>query len=150
MFGRIRARREEIRQVREIQCWQAHVQAQSGAAPVASEPAKQPAPAAQQPQAVVDDFLPADWRVPSREEIAGMMMPWDTPLVIDDEVRACPQCGNYRNWVILSTRDQVWLRCRDGHETLEPRLDTAWYNRSSGPMERSHPTLEEGLKYLGH
>ncbi|QLE76339.1 hypothetical protein FGW37_26120 [Streptomyces rectiverticillatus] len=107
-------------------------------------------PAASEPAAQVDDFLPPDLRVPSRDELAGMMMRYDKPLVIDGEVRSCPQCGAYRDWVLLSVRDEVWLRCRAGHETLEPRLDPAWYNRNSGPMDRWHPTLEDGLKHLGH
>ncbi|MER5780267.1 hypothetical protein ABT104_00860 [Streptomyces mobaraensis] len=102
------------------------------------------------PAAQVDDFLPPDLRVPSRDELAGMMMRFDKPLVIDGEVRSCPQCGAYRDWVLLSVRDEVWLRCRAGHETLEPRLDAAWYNRHSGPMDRWHPTLDDGLKHLGH
>ncbi|MEV4924324.1 hypothetical protein [Streptomyces roseoverticillatus] len=102
------------------------------------------------PVAEVDDFLPPDLRVPSREEITGMMMPYDKPLVIDGEVQSCPQCGAYRDWVLLSVRDEVWLRCRASHETPEPRLDAAWYNRNSGPMDRWHPTLEDGLKHLGH
>ncbi|WP_446038032.1 hypothetical protein [Streptomyces sp. SID1121] len=79
-----------------------------------------------------------------------MMMLWNKPLVIDGEVRECSRCGAYRNWVILSTRDEVWLRCRAGHETREPALDTAWYNRNSGPTDQWHETLEEGLKHLGH
>jgi hypothetical protein len=100
--------------------------------------------------AEVADFLPSDLRLPTQDEIAGMLMRYDQPLVIDGEVRTCPQCGAYRNWVILSVRDEVRLHCRAGHETLEPALDTAWYNRNSGPMDQWHPTLEDGLKHLGH
>jgi hypothetical protein len=110
-------------------------------------PAATPTPAAP----VVPDFLPPDLRVPSRDEIAGLMMRYNPPLVIDGEVRTCPQCSTYRNWIVFSMRDgSVWLRCRAGHETKEPRLDAAWYNRNSGPVDRYHPTLEDGLKYLGH
>ena len=32
----------------------------------------------------------------------------------------------------------------------EPRLDAAWYNRNSGPADHFHPTLEDGLRRLGH
>ncbi|MGK5636846.1 hypothetical protein ACSNOK_00745 [Streptomyces sp. URMC 126] len=39
------------------------------------------------PAAEVDDFLPPGLRMPSREEIAGIMMPDDKPLVIDSEMR---------------------------------------------------------------
>ncbi|MFJ9034522.1 hypothetical protein ACIRQP_39995 [Streptomyces sp. NPDC102274] len=99
---------------------------------------------------MVDDFLPEDLRVPSRDEVAGMMMHLRRPLVIDGEVRECPRCGAYRDWIILSIRDEVWLRCRASHETLEHRLDTAWFNRNSGPMDAMHATFEDGLKYLGH
>lgn len=142
MFRRIGGRRQDDREWSEIQRWHA----QLNATLVAPEAAT-----GQQPKAaVVDDFLPPDLRMPTREEICGMMMRWETPLVIDGEIRECPRCGAYRDWIVLSVRDQIWLRCRAGHETLETRLDTAWYNRSSGPMDRWHPTLEDGLKHLGH
>ncbi|WP_372404608.1 hypothetical protein [Streptomyces luteireticuli] len=149
MFGRNRA----IRELREVQQAGRELLQMHPDLPLPTEPApSSPAPTstASSSAAEADDFLPPDLRVPSRDEIAGMMMRYDTPLVIDGEVRACPQCGAYREWVLLSVRDQVWLRCRAGHETLEPRLDAAWYNRTSGPMDRWHPTLDEGLKHLGH
>ena len=97
------------------------------------------------------DFLPPELRVPSRQEVAGLMMRWLPPLIIEDEVRTCPGCGAYRDWIVFCMRDDsVWLRCRAGHETKEPGLDAAWYNRNSGPVDRFHPTLEEGLRHLGH
>ncbi|MHC0429489.1 hypothetical protein ACX6XY_04760 [Streptomyces sp. O3] len=100
---------------------------------------------------VASDFLPSDLRASSRQDVAGFMMPWVQPLVVNGEVRMCPQCGAYRDWIILCARDDsVWLRCRAGHETRELGLDAAWYNRNSGPVDRSHPTLEDGLRYLGH
>ncbi|MFK0181547.1 hypothetical protein ACIQVR_36925 [Streptomyces xanthochromogenes] len=97
------------------------------------------------------DFLPPEFRAPSRQDVAGFMMRWDQPLVIDGEVRECPACGAYRNWVVLCLRDDsVWLRCRAGHTAREPELDAAWYNRHSGPADHWHPTLEDGLRHLGH
>ncbi|MFJ9616173.1 hypothetical protein [Streptomyces noursei] len=102
------------------------------------------------PASVADGFLPPELRVPSRDEIARMMIRYHRPLVVDGEVLTCPQCGAYRDWVLVSIRGQVWLRCRAGHETLEPRLNAAWCNRNSGPMDQWHPTLEDGLKHLGH
>ncbi|MFF0107389.1 hypothetical protein [Streptomyces hirsutus] len=108
-----------------------------------------PAPAAE--ETVAPDLLPPDLRVLSRQEVAGLMMRWQQPLVIDGEVCTCPGCGAYRDWIVFCMRDDsVWLRCRAGHETKEPRLDAAWYNRNSGPVDRFHPTLEEGLRHLGH
>jgi hypothetical protein len=150
MFNRIRARRQdrEVDRARN-ELWQ-YVCHQLPPEP--DFPAAQPEPApADIPTAPAgDDFLPPDLRLPTRDELTGMMMRWDKPLVIDGEVRECPPCGAYRNWIVLSVRDEVWLRCPAGHETLEPHLDTAWYNRHSGPMDRWHPTLEDGLKHLGH
>lgn len=100
---------------------------------------------------MVGDFLPPDLRVPSRHEVTGLMMRWKQPLVVGGEVRTCPGCGSYRDWIVLCLcGDSVWLRCRAGHETKELGLDAAWYNRNSGPVDRFHPTLEEGLRYLGH
>ncbi|MGW1194476.1 hypothetical protein ACWD4B_01255 [Streptomyces sp. NPDC002536] len=148
MFGRKRA----IQELREIQQETAQWLQAHPELPFAEAPAPVPTPAGpvSTPAAEVDDFLPPDLRVPSRDEIAGMMMRYDKPLVIDGEVRSCPQCGAYRDWILLSVHAEVWLRCRAGHETLEPRLDAAWYNRNSGPMDRMHATLEDGLKHLGH
>ncbi|MGK4906463.1 hypothetical protein [Streptomyces albus] len=108
----------------------------------------QPAEATSGPAA--DDFLPADLRVPSHDQVAGRMMPWRSPLVIDGEVAACPECGKYRDWLILSTQDEVWLRCRAGHQYRETRLDTAWYNRHAGPADATHATFEDCLRHLGH
>lgn len=98
----------------------------------------------------VDDFLPPDLRQPGRDEIAGMIMPYHQPLIIDHEVRACAQCGSYRKWVVISTADEIWLHCPNGHYNHEPALDAAWYNRTSGPVTKSHTTLEDALKDLGH
>ncbi|MGW6742794.1 hypothetical protein ACWGDX_19070 [Streptomyces sp. NPDC055025] len=132
-----------------IQHWHEQITA-TQTSPLATTTPQQVPDTEWHPEVQVDDFLPTDLRVPGRNEIAGMMMPRRRPLVIDGEVRACPQCGAYRDWIILSTRDEVWLRCRAGHETLEPRLDTAWYNRNSGPSDAIHATFEDGLKHLGH
>jgi len=102
-------------------------------------------------EAVASNLLPPDLRVPSRQEVAGLMMRWQQLLVIEGEVRTCPGCGAYRDWIVFCMRDDsVWLRCRAGHETKEADLDAAWYNRHSGPVDRFHPTLEEGLRHLGH
>ncbi|MCT9079338.1 hypothetical protein [Streptomyces fulvoviolaceus] len=101
--------------------------------------------------AAAPDFLPPDLWVPSRQDAAGLMMRWEQPLVIGDEVRTCPGCGAYRVWIVFYMRDDsMWLRCRAGHTTQELGLDAAWYNRNSGPVDRFHPTLEEGLRHLGH
>lgn len=115
-----------------------------------------PAPMAAEAQAtpktsMVPDFLPPDFRAPSRQALAGFMMRRDQPLIIDGEIRQCPECGAYRNWIVFSMRDDtIWLRCRAGHETKESGLDTAWFNRNSGPVDHFHPTLEDGLRHLGH
>lgn len=145
MFRRARARRE----FREAQRAGYELLQLHAAQPFPDWPERPgPAPIA---EAVGPDFLPPDLRVPSRQEVAGLMMRWQQPLVIEGEVRTCPECGVYRDWIVLCLRDDsVWLRCRAGHATQEPGLDAAWYNRHSGPVDRFHPTLEEGLRYLGH
>ncbi|MET9544193.1 hypothetical protein ABZY36_02610 [Streptomyces sp. NPDC006627] len=123
------------------------------AAPDFADPAAEPTPAAQDGTGVqeVPDFLPPDLRMPSRHDVEGLMMRWEQPLVIDGQVRECPQCGAYRDWIVFSMRDDtIWLRCRAGHNTAEPRLDPAWYNRNSGPVDHFHPTLDDGLRHLGH
>lgn len=114
-------------------------------------PTAAPAPSESDSEAVLPHFPPADSRAPSQQDVEGRMMRWMQPLVIDGEVYACPTCGAYRDWVVLSMRDDsVWLRCRAGHQVRDLRLDTAWYNRNSGPVDAWHPTLEDGLRHLGH
>ncbi|MFD4479472.1 hypothetical protein ACFWPU_25605 [Streptomyces sp. NPDC058471] len=103
-----------------------------------------------EPVAVVDDFLPPELRVPSHDQLDGKMMPWKQPLVLDGEMAACAECGAYRDWLILSTRDQIWLRCGAGHQQQESRLDTAWFNRNSGPADATHATFEDCLRHLGY
>ncbi|MFD4829212.1 hypothetical protein ACFWPV_05045 [Streptomyces uncialis] len=99
---------------------------------------------------VVDDFLPPDLLSASQGGVTGIMMPWKGPLVIEGEVRECPQCGAYRDVVLLAMGDRVWRRCREGHETLDPVLDGAWFNRHSGPMAHRFDSLDDGLRHLGH
>lgn len=103
-----------------------------------------------EPAALVDDFLPPELRVPSHDQLDGRMMPWAKPIVLDGEMVICTRCGAYRDWLVLSTRDQIWLRCRAGHQQHEPRLDTAWYNRHAGPADATHATFEDCLRHLGH
>ncbi|MEV5877997.1 hypothetical protein AB0L75_27985 [Streptomyces sp. NPDC052101] len=116
------------------------------------EPCPAAAEAAPAPEATgVPDFLPPEFRAPSRQDVAGFMMRWDPPLVIDGQVRECPECGAYRNWIVFNMRDDsIWLRCPADHEIHETGLDTAWYNRHSGPIDRVYPTLDDGLRHLGH
>ncbi|MDQ0957920.1 hypothetical protein QFZ66_001798 [Streptomyces sp. B4I13] len=147
MFRRTRADRE----FREAQRAGQAVLAMHSELPLpdAPGPAAAATPAAPE-TTVVPDFLPPEFRAPSRQDVSGFMMRWDQPLVIDGDVHQC-HCGAYRNWIVFNMRDDsVWLRCTAGHETKEPRLDTAWYNRNSGPVDHFHPTLEDGLRHLGH
>ncbi|MEU6230553.1 hypothetical protein [Streptomyces sp. NPDC047042] len=106
--------------------------------------------AAEESAAVVDDFLPPDLRVPSHDQLAGRMMTWPQPLVVDGEMAECGACGAYRDWLVLSTCDEIWLRCRAGHQQHETRLDTAWYNRHARPADATHDTFEDCLRHLGH
>lgn len=106
-------------------------------------------PSAPEPVPVVGDFLPPDLIAPS-QRTAGMMMPWPGPLVADGQVLTCRECGTYRDWIVLSQHGTVWVRCRAGHETHETRLDAAWFNRHSGPMQHHHASYEDGIRFLGH
>ncbi|MFF0448068.1 hypothetical protein ACFYT4_16940 [Streptomyces sp. NPDC004609] len=106
--------------------------------------------AAAEPTAVVDDFLPPEFVAPSQREMAGLMMAWPGPLIVEGEIVTCSRCETYRDWIVLSTRGRVWLRCRAGHETDHTGLDTAWFNRNSGPMTEEHASYENGIRFLGH
>ncbi|MFG2703148.1 hypothetical protein [Streptomyces sp. NPDC048386] len=149
MFHRIRRRRAEaemaeiLRRHAEFEARMIAEQGSPYSAATVPEPPAEPAP-------VVDDFLPPELRVPSHDQVEGRMMPWPWPVVLDDEVVACTECATYRDWLIISTYGQVWLRCRAGHQQLEPRLDTAWFNRHSGPSDATHATFEDCLRHLGH
>lgn len=150
MFERIRRRRRELdlseTQRRQMEMW-AHLADQ---VPPEIERRQAEEWAAAAPGAVVDDFLPPELRVPSHDQLDGRMTSWQQPLVIDGEMVACTNCGAYRDWLVLSTRDQIWLRCRSGHQQQETRLDTAWYNRNTGPADATHATFEDCLRHLGH
>ncbi|MEV7955218.1 hypothetical protein [Streptomyces sp. NPDC088141] len=151
MFRRKRA----IRELREAQresgemlqkLWQEPWSDEPDSPDGAPEAATKPAASAP----VVDDFLPKDLRVPGRDEFAGLMTRHNEPLIVNGEIRECSECGAYRDWVVLSTRDEIRLHCPAGHTSVEPGLDTAWFNRNSGPMDHHHASLEDALKYLGH
>lgn len=148
MFRHNRAKRE----FREAQRAGHSTLAMHNKLPLPDAPGPVAAAPAPEPEAmVVPDFLPPGFRAPSRQDCAGFMMRWDQPLVIDGRVRECPECGGYREWVVFSMHDDsIWLRCTAGHETKELGLDTAWFNRNSGPVDHFHPTLDDGLRYLGH
>ncbi len=96
----------------------------------------------------VDDFLPPDMRL---DISTNRFLVWGArPLVVQGEVRSCSTCEAYRDWVILAAEGQIWLRCPAGHTAPEPRLDVAWFNRTSGPAgTTTYGSLEEGLKDFG-
>ncbi|MFF7413283.1 hypothetical protein [Streptomyces lydicus] len=147
MFHRIRRRRAETNEMRRLhdEAWE---QLEGLVPPEAERMPAEPEPS--EPASVVDDFLPPELRIPSHDQLDGRMMPWAQPIVLDEEMIACAECGAYRDWLILSTRDQIWLRCRQGHQQQETRLDTAWYNRHAGPADATHATFEDCLRHLGH
>ncbi|MER7684521.1 hypothetical protein [Streptomyces sp. NPDC097610] len=147
MFHRIRRRTRQPSETQR-QFAELHARLQNQVPPGFGARPAEPEPVA--PANVVDDFLPPELRVPSHDQVDGKMMPWKQPLVLDGEMVACAECGTYRDWLILSTRGQIWLRCRAGHQQQETRLDTAWYNRNSGPADATHATFEDGLCHLGY
>ncbi|MEU5628901.1 hypothetical protein [Streptomyces tendae] len=145
MFHRIRRRAKEPSEAQR-RFAELHARMQGQVPPGIGVPAPGPA----EPAAVVDDFLPQDLRVPSHDQVEGKMMPWKQPLAFDGEMAVCTECGAYRDWLILSTRGEIWLRCRAGHQQRETRIDTAWYNRNSGPADATYATFEDCLRHLGH
>lgn len=149
MFDRIRRREPDAfdieMQRRHEEMWEMWQRM-----PLPTPPMPQPGVQLSEPVAEVDDFLPPDLRVPSHDQVAGRMMPWLRPLVLDGEVVTCAECGAYRDWIIISTQDEIWLRCRAGHQHQERRLDAAWYNRNSAPVDATHATFEDCLRHLGH
>ncbi|MER6465768.1 hypothetical protein ABT278_35610 [Streptomyces sp. NPDC001228] len=147
MFHRIRRRAKNPSET-QGRFAEMHARMQGQVPPGSGVPA--PEPEAAEPAAVVDDFLPPELRVPSHDQVDGRMMPWAQPLVLDGEMAACAECGAYRDWLILSTRGEIWLRCRAGHQQQEPRIDTAWYNRHAGPATGTYATFEDCLHHHGY
>ncbi|MGC5240890.1 MULTISPECIES: hypothetical protein [Streptomyces] len=147
MFHRVRRRAKEPSEAQR-QFAELHARLQNQVPPGFGMPPVEPERT--EPATVVDDFLPPELRVPSHDQVDGKMMLWKQPLVLDGEMVACAECGAYRDWLILSTRDQIWLRCRVGHQQQETRLDTAWFNRNFGPADATHATFEDCLRHLGH
>ena len=147
MFHRIRRRTKEPSE-EQRRFFELSVRLQNQVPPGIGVPLVEPEHI--EPTAVVDDFLPPELRVPSHDQVDGMMMAWKQPLVLGGEMVACSECGAYRDWLILSTRGQIWLRCRVGHQQQETRLDTAWFNRNSGPADATYATFEDCLRHLGH
>ncbi|WP_235023926.1 hypothetical protein [Streptomyces sp. WAC05374] len=146
VFHRIRRRVADSEAQRRF--FELSAQLQDQVPPVIGGPSA--GPERSEPAAAVDDFLPPELRVPSHDQLDGRMMPWAQPLVLDGELVTCTACGAYRDWLILSTHGEIWLRCRAGHQQQENRLDTAWYNRSAGPADATHATFEDCLRHLGH
>ncbi|MHC0433827.1 hypothetical protein ACX6XY_27205 [Streptomyces sp. O3] len=154
MFRMLRRRARADREWREAQRQGQELLARYAQVPWPEPPGPVAAAAPSVPEAEAEveaDFLPPDFRAPSRQDVSGFLMRWTQPLVLDGEVRECPECGAYRDWIVFCMRDgTIWLRCPADHYTHEPRLDAAWYNRHSGPVDHWHPTLEDGLRHLGH
>jgi hypothetical protein len=97
----------------------------------------------------VEDFLPPGLQAPGDRQLAGRMMHHPAPLTIDGAVRACPVCGVDRDWLVLCAGPDIWLRCRSAHETHEPALNSAWYDRICGPIEAVHLSKDEGVTTTG-
>ncbi|MFF5438809.1 hypothetical protein [Streptomyces achromogenes] len=159
MFHRIRRRRQdpfltearrrlqEMWEMEQRMPWPPAPGPEAAASPSEAQVGAEPT----EPVAEVDDFLPPELRVPSHDQVTGWMMPWPWPLVLDGEIVACAECGAYRDWIIMATRNQIWLRCRAGHQQQERRLDAAWFNRHSGPAaDNTDFTFEDCLRHLGH
>lgn len=107
MFHRIRRRAKGPSEAQK-RFAELHARMQGQVPPGIGVPA--PAPQPVQSAAVVDDFLPPELRVPSHDQVEGKMMPWKQPLVLDGEMATCAECGAYRDWLVLSTRGEIWLR----------------------------------------
>lgn len=142
MFRRRRARHDEPRQLWEnamrVTAAAAEPSLADGAAPAVAVPGE--------PEGVE---LPQDLRVPAAEKLDGTMMRYWAPLPVDGAVIACAACGAYRDWLVLNRGDDVWVRCRDGHEQLVAGLDGAWFSRNSGPIEGVFASREDGLAAFG-
>ncbi|MFB7936691.1 hypothetical protein [Streptomyces sp. NPDC056049] len=108
---------------------------------------QEPAPVEETPAAPAsEDFLPADLRL---DLSTKRFLVWRRPLVLEGEVRSCPQCAAYRDWAILAVEGQIWLRCPAKHVTPEPRLSLEWFNRNAGPTSSTYGSLDEGLDDFG-
>ncbi|MER7027380.1 MULTISPECIES: DUF317 domain-containing protein [Streptomyces] len=68
--------------------------------------AEPPASAGLNAEATVSDSLPSHFSTPSRQDVAGFMMRWLQPLVIDGEIHACPD--DYRRCSSINSRYRAY------------------------------------------
>ncbi|CAM5323989.1 hypothetical protein SAVIM338S_00807 [Streptomyces avidinii] len=119
----------------------------------AEEPAR-PTPASTEPSNMepedVELEIPAELHVPAAGDLAGSMMRYWAPLTVDGVVVSCAECGVYRDWLVLNSGGRVWVRCRSGHDTPVPGLDSAWYERTAGPVEGLYTSREDGEASFGY
>ncbi|MGP3922498.1 hypothetical protein [Streptomyces sp. 8N616] len=84
------------------------------------------------------------------QALAGRMMPYASPVVIDGRVRLCAECGAERDWLVINQGQHVWMRCRCGHQWHEPVLSHIWYDQHQVEGEGIvFDSLEDGISSLG-
>ncbi|MFF2819419.1 hypothetical protein ACFVT9_28340 [Kitasatospora cineracea] len=62
----------------------------------------------------------------------------------------CSNCRAQRDWLLINHRQHVWIRCRCGHQWLEPEITRKDFDvMSTDPNWTAYPTLQQGQVALG-
>ena len=61
----------------------------------------------------------------------------------------CANCGARRDWLLLSVRHQVFVRCRCAHEWREPDLETGDFDSAYSGPEREWDDFDQMYRGLG-
>lgn len=62
----------------------------------------------------------------------------------------CSACGARRDWLLINRGRDVWVRCRCGHQWLEPEIRRADYDALIAvPEDVAYPTTEQAMLALG-
>ncbi len=62
----------------------------------------------------------------------------------------CPNCRAHRDWLLLSVREHVFIRCRCANEWHEPDLTRAYFNQHYTEPDREWDNFEEAMRALGY
>ncbi|WP_236062115.1 hypothetical protein [Actinacidiphila acididurans] len=62
----------------------------------------------------------------------------------------CSACDARRDWLLINRGRDVWVRCRCGHQWLEPEIRRADYDAMiATPESITYPTIEQAMLALG-
>lgn len=92
---------------------------------------------------------PQEQLQPSDAEIRWRSTQHPEELVITGITQICSQCGARRDWMLMCLRNEVTIRCRCGHQWLEPELTRADFDSMIGTFTRTFGSIDEAVQSHG-